>query len=116
MTYYTVSRSTTMPACNNSRYVTQPAPVSTLRTPRQAVRPANLTAAQPEADTTTPNYSSIGPAYATVDTRRQVQQEGGTQNRVNMRERYEFAEIHAETDGQDIVQGSMDYEVPGVSV
>ena len=42
-----------------------------------------------------------------------MQVEGGT-NRVNMRERYEFAEIHAET--QNGAQEVMDYEVPIPSV
>ena len=40
----------------------------------------------------------------------------GSMNRVNMRERYEFAEIHAETNNQNILHGSMEYEVPIVSV
>ena len=106
-----ITRSTTIPVRNNASYVTQP---STSRTPPQAVRPANPRATQPEGDATAPNYSSIGPDYESIESRRQVQVEGS--NRVNMRERYEFAEIHAETDGQNGVQESMDYEVPVPSV
>ena len=104
-----VTRSTTIPVHNNSSYVTQP---STSRPQPQALRLANPTAAQTEVGATAPNYSSIGLAYESIESRRQVQLEGGT-NRVNMRERYEFAEIHAETDGQN---GAMDYEVPVPSV
>ena len=107
-----ITRSTTIPVHKNSSYVTQP---PTSRTPPQAVRLANPTATQTEGGTTAPNYSSVGPAYESIESRRQVQLEGSA-NRVNMRERDEFAEIHVEMDNQNNFHGSMEYEVPIVSV
>ena len=94
--------------------MTQPTHTSTSRTPPQAVRPADPTAVQPEGGATAPNYSSFGLAYATIDPRRQVQQEveGRFINRMNIQKRYyEFVY-------QNIVQKSMDSEseVPVVSV
>ena len=63
-------------------------------------------------DAAAPSYSSVGPAYEALDSnRRQLEEEEGT-NRVNMRERYEFAEIHAETDNLNGAQESQNYEVP----
>ena len=108
------TRSTILPAYNNPNYASQQ-PASGAQPRAQAIRPANTTAAQPQASATAPNYSSIGPDYESIESRRQVELEGGS-NRVNMRERYEFAEVHAETDGQNGVQESMDYEVPVPSV
>ena len=57
------------------------------------------------------NYSSFGPTYETVDSGSPRQPERGSSH-VSVRERYEFAEIRAETDSDvpDAVGAS--YEVP----
>ena len=112
-----ITRSTTVPLHNNSsyNYVAQPL---TSRPQPQALRLANPTVIQHEGGGTAPNYSSIGPAYETIDPRRQVQLEveDRSTHRVNMRERYEFA---MEDNDQNCAQESMDYDreapVPSVS-
>ena len=61
---------------------------------------------QEEMDESAPNYSGLGPAYATVDQGRQH----GSQNQIssNVHERYGFAETYnMETDRQDF--GHEDY-------
>ena len=92
---------------NNTSYITQQqtAHVSAAsRTPPQ-VR-GSITQSVGDA---APSYSSVGPAYEALDSnRRQLEEEEGA-NRVNMRERYELSEIHAETDDLNRPQS---YEVP----
>ena len=91
--------------------MTLPAHAPTSRTPPQAIRLANPTAAQPEGSATAPNYSGFELAYVTIDPRRQVQQdvEGRCTHKVNVQGKYnEFVY-------QNIVQKSMDSEIPVVS-
>ena len=57
------------------------------------------------------NYSSFGPTYETVDSGSPRQPERGSSH-VSVRERYEFAEIHAETDSDVPDAVSASYEVP----
>ena len=83
--------------------------------------PSRPTASQPPSQTgrasiqgetaSANNYSSFGPTYETVDSGSPRQPERGSSH-VSVRERYEFAEIHAETDSDvpDAVGAS--YEVP----
>ena len=64
-----------------------------------------------------PNYSSIGPAYETLSntTARQQRQGGGRE--IPISERYEFAEIHTDTDRRvQVGVSASDYEVPRESV
>ena len=100
-------RSSTMPVRNNSYSTQQPAAhVSAVsRTSPQSTG----STAQSVGDTA-PSCSSVGPAYDSLDSNRRQLEEGA--NRVNMRERYELSEIHAETDDIVGAQGSQNYEVP----
>ena len=95
-------RSSTMPVEENISY---------LRTPSRPT--ANVSSGQVDraneqnVAASNPNYSSFGPAYESINSSRQ--QQGNRQ--VPISQRYEFAEIHTETDNR--VQ---DYEVSRDSI
>ena len=94
------SNTSTVPVDQNLRYTTTPSSQTTSGTYAQVCRTTR------QEEETAPNYSRLGPAYATVDPERQQ----GSRNQIssNIRERYEFAEIHhLETDRQDF--GHEDY-------
>ena len=55
-----------------------------------------------ESDESAPDYSSLGLAYNTTDSRRQLQHNVKNQIPNNVRGRYEFAEVHVETDRADV--------------
>ena len=79
----------------NLRYATLPSSLAASRTDAQVGRSTR------QEDESVPDYSRLGTFHATVD---QVRQQGRSQNQIssNVRERYEFAEVHnMETDRQD---------------
>ena len=57
-----------------------------------------------------PEYSSFGPDYETIDSRRQSQRKNQTQARL-LSERYEYSEAHLAT-GDGVPEESANYEVP----
>ena len=79
----------TVPVRDNLSYVPTPSRSTASQPPSQTGR----TPTQGEASAN--NYGSFGPTYETVDSG-SPRQPGRSQ--VPVRERYEFAEIHAETD------------------
>ena len=95
-------RSSTMPVEENISYLRTPSRPTTNASPGQVDRGNEQNVAA-----SNPNYSSFGPAYESINSRRQ--QQGNRQ--VPISQRYEFAEIHTETDNR--VQ---DYEVPRDSI
>ena len=102
-------RSSTIPVRNNASYSTQPPPAVHLSAVSRAPPQVRGSTAQSVCDVV-PSYSSVGPAYEALESNRRQLEEGA--NRVNMRERYEFAEIHAETNDLSGAQESQNYEVP----
>ena len=99
----------TLPVRANVSYLTTPSSRSATENSYQNDRNASAVS--------NPNYSSIGPAYETLSntTARQQQQEGGRE--IPISERYEFAEIHTDTDRRvQVGVSASDYEVPRDSV
>ena len=98
-------RHLTVPVRVNMSYVTRPSHSTASETPAQTGR------APTQKEASANNYSSFGPTYETVDSGSPRQPERGSSH-VSVRERYEFAEIHAETDSDvpDVVGASC--EVP----
>ena len=99
-------RHLTVSVHGNMSYVTRPSHSTASETRAQTGRAPT----QGEAASAN-NYGSFGPTYETVDSGSPRQPERGSSH-VSVRERYEFAEIHAETDSDvpDVVGAS--YEVP----
>ena len=95
-------RSSTMPVEENISYLRTPSRPTANVSPGQVDR-----ANEQNMAASNPNYSSFGPAYESINSSRQ--QQGNRQ--VPISQRYEFAEIHTETDNR--VQ---DYEVPRDSI
>ena len=87
LTYSTFRSTSTvereLSAQHNARYSTMPHSTPT-GTPTQVTRVTS-------GDKSTTNYSSLGPAYATIDSRRS---DSRSRNQVLLSERYEFADIH----------------------
>ena len=97
-------RHLTVPVRDNLSYVPTPSRSTASQPPSKTGRAPT----QGEAASAN-NYSSFGPTYETVDSGC-PRQPGRSQ--VPLRERYEFTEIHAETDSDvpDVVGAN--YEVP----
>ena len=104
--------SSTLPVRANVSYLTTPSSRSATENSYQNDRATD----QSVSAVSNPNYSSIGPAYETLTTtRRQQRQEGGRE--IPISERYEFAEIHTDTDRRvQVGVSASDYEVPRESV
>ena len=100
--------SSTLPVRANMSYLTTP---SSRSATENSYQNGNASAVS------NPNYSSIGPAYETLSntTVGQQRQEGGRE--IPISERYEFAEIHTDTDRRvQVGVSASDYEVPRESV
>ena len=99
-----------MPVGRNISYVTAPSS-STTSGPQatQAVRTTDQGGTGPAAE-----YSSFGPSYEALNSRRQQPVAARNQVSVGLSERYVFSDTHLEAAGSGGVQGevAMDYEVP----
>ena len=100
-----------------SNYVTTLSPHPTTKTSGtaspEAVSADTTIVNQDEAHCDGPDYSSLGPQYETIDSRRESQSKNQARARL-LSERYEYSEAHCvvATDGYTLTEASAQYEVP----
>ena len=102
-----------MPVCSNLSYVITPSH-STTRISDSETCPSQVRDTN-QGSEVCPEYSSFGPDYETIDSRRQSQRINQTHARDRLlSERYEYSEAHLEaaTAAGGVPEVSANYEVP----
>ena len=106
-----------VPVCSNLSYVNVPYPSKKTKT-RGVPHPSHdqAVAAQDSSHLLEGgagiDYSSIGPDYETIDSRKESQRKNQVLVAGRLSESYEYSEVHLTTLNESVPEGSANYEVP----